>query len=193
MKKVHTKSESYKLQNKRKRENSIAKSAFLVQSTCPFYSREILVVTKCESNASKEYILDCACTFHTCFIREVLSLLSPSTVSIVLIGNNSPCKIEGMGKVSINMFHGKVLTLRNVNYVTKLKRNLISLDILEPRGYKFSRGGILEVCKGSLVVIKGHQKLANLYVFEGSTIMGDVGMLAHYILEKILLNFGLNN
>ena len=179
-KKGHIKSECYKLQNNMKRENSTANqpsvSNQLAANVTPsFDSGEIHAVVECKSNASEEWILDCVCTFHTCFIREAFSSLIPSTPGIVLMGNNSPCKIEGIGKGSIKMFDEKIHTLSNVKYVLELKRNLISLGTLESQGYKFSKeGGNLKVCKGSLVVIKGHQKATNLYVLEGSTLVGDV-------------------
>ena len=61
---------------------------------------------------------------------------------------------------------GKLTTLMEVRYVLKLKRNLISLGVLDFGAYKFiGQGGALKVSKGNLVVIKD-TKIGNLYKIE---------------------------
>ena len=93
----------------------------------------------------------------------------------VLMGNNVSCKLVGIGTVRIRMFDGVVRTLGDVIHVPDLKRNLISLSTLDAKGYKYtSEGEVLKICKGALVMIKGHQKNAMLYVMQGSTVIGDV-------------------
>ena len=63
------------------------------------------------------------------------------------------------------MVDGVVRTLDDVRHVSYLKRNLISLSTLDIKGYKYtSEGGVLKISKGALVVMKGHQKTAMLYV-----------------------------
>ena len=42
------------------------------------------------------------------------------------------------------------------------------------KGTSTGEGGVMKISKGALVVIKGHQKTAMLYVMKGSTIIGDV-------------------
>ena len=50
-------------------------------------------------------------------------------------------------------------------------KNLISLSTLDNKGYKYSAGGgVLKVSKGSLIVMKGVMKSANLYALYGDTI-----------------------
>ena len=75
----------------------------------------------------------------------------------VLICNNASCKVVGIGTVHIKMFNGVIRTLGNVRLVPSLKRNLISLSSLDEKGYKYtSEGGVLNINKGTLVVMKGH-------------------------------------
>ena len=63
------------------------------------------------------------------------------------------------------MFDAVVRTLDDVRHVSYLKRNLISLSTLDTKGYNYtSEGGVLKISKGALVVMKGHQKTAMLYV-----------------------------
>jgi hypothetical protein len=50
-----------------------------------------------------------------------------------------------------------------------MSRNLISLSTLDTKGYKYYAGyDVLKVTIGSLVVMKGDLKYANLYVLRGS-------------------------
>ena len=121
-------------------------------------SGEILAIADCESKSFREWILDSACSFHVCYNREVFCSFSSSASGVVLMGNDSPCNVRGIGNVTFKMFDGKIRTLSNVRYVPDLKRNLISLSTLESQGYRFiGEDGILKVCKGSLVIIKGHR------------------------------------
>ena len=46
---------------------------------------------------------------------------------------------------------------------------------MESQGYRLiGEDGVLKVCKGSLVIIKGHRKTTNMYFLEGSTVTGNV-------------------
>ena len=90
------------------------------------------------------------------------------------MGNNASCKKVGIGTVRIKMFDGVVRILGDFRHVPDLKRNLISLSTLDAKGYKYtSEVGVLKVSKGAVVVMKGHQKTAMLYVMRGSTVTGD--------------------
>ena len=81
------------------------------------------------------------------------------------MGNNASCEVEDIGTVRIKMFDGVVRTLGDVKHVLDLKRNLISLNTFDAKGYKYiGEGGVLKISKLALVVIKGHQKTIVLYV-----------------------------
>lgn len=135
-------------------------------------------MVECELNVSREWVMDSICTFHIYFNWHTFTSLISSTVGVVLMGNNSSCKVEGIRNVSIKMFDDKVCILINVRYVYELKKNLISLNTLNSQGYKFIREwGTLKVYKGSMVKLKGHQKMTNLYVLEGNTITGDTALI----------------
>ena len=137
-------------------------------------SGEILAIADCESKSSREWILDSACNFHVCYNLEVFCSFSSSASGVVLMGNDSPCNVGGIINVTFKMFDNKIRTLSNVRYVPNLKRNLISLNTLESQGYRFiGEDGVLKVCKGSLVIIKGHKKTTNMYFLECSTVTGN--------------------
>jgi len=68
------------------------------------------------------------------------------------------------------MFDGVIRELKGVRYVPQLKRNLISVGILEASDMVISvRDGDLRMIKGSMVVMKGVCR-ENLYYLNGSTI-----------------------
>ena len=72
------------------------------------------------------------------------------------MGNNV-CKAVGIGNIRMRIFNGHVRTLTNVRHVPDLKK-LLSLGVLEARGYKFSganRG--IKVNRGSMTILKGER------------------------------------
>ena len=61
-----------------------------------------------------------------------------------------------------------------MRYASDLKRNLISLSILDQIGCSFKvENGCLKVVKGSFVIMKG-VKMDGLYILDGRTIIGSV-------------------
>jgi hypothetical protein len=91
----------------------------------------------------------------------------------VQMGDNTPCEVIGIGSVKIRTHDGMTRTLTDVRHVPTMFRNLISLSTLDNLGYKyFASGGVLKVSKGSLIVMKGVMKSANLYISSGDTIIG---------------------
>ena len=103
------------------------------------------------------------------------STYEPMYKGMVLMGNNASCNVVGIRTVRIRIIDGVVLTLSDVRHVPDLKRNLISPSTLDVKGYKYtSEGGVLKISKGALVVMKGHKKIAMLYVLHDATVTGDV-------------------
>jgi len=66
---------------------------------------------------------------------------------VVFMGNDISCKIVGIGSIRVKMYDGIVRTLTNVRHVPELKKNLISLGVLDFGGYKCkTQGGLLKTC-----------------------------------------------
>ena len=87
------------------------------------------------------------------------------------MGNDATCPIIGIDTIKIKMFDGIVRVLSNVRHVLYLKKNLISLRVLEDLGYSYSsKGGIMKITKGTLMVMKG-QKVSTLYRLIRNTIV----------------------
>ncbi|KAF3665269.1 Retrovirus-related Pol polyprotein from transposon TNT 1-94 [Capsicum annuum] len=150
-KKGHIKSEYWKVQNKEKRESPKSKEiqpekfgeASLVKDGGS--DGELLVVSDGNSKPYEDWILDLTCTFHMCRNRDWFIAYETVSKCIVLMENNTPCKIDGIGTIRIKMFDGVVRTLGDVRYVPDLKRNLISLSTLDLSGYRYTgEGGVLK-------------------------------------------------
>ncbi|XP_038891593.1 uncharacterized protein LOC120080985 [Benincasa hispida] len=87
----------------------------------------------------------------------------------VYMGNNEACKIKGVNLVSLKLKYGLIKLLRNVRHVPLLKRNLISLGILDTIGCECrGKDGILEVIKDSKMV---GEKVNDLYIVRGVKMM----------------------
>ena len=67
-----------------------------------------------------------------------------------------------------------VRVLSNVRHVPDLRKNLISLGILDDLGYPYSsNGGIMKITKGASMMMKG-QKVSTLYKLIGNKVIGRV-------------------
>ena len=76
------------------------------------------------------------------------------------------------------MYDDKVKTLYDIRHVPDLKKNLISLGVLDSNGYKFTgQNGVLKVSKGALIAMKA-EKVRNLYRLEGSTQVSEVAIVS---------------
>ncbi|GAV70482.1 hypothetical protein CFOL_v3_13980, partial [Cephalotus follicularis] len=80
----------------------------------------------------------------------------------VLLGDNNALKVVRCEKVQIKMFDGVIRTLE-AWHVSRLKKNLISMGVLDSHGCKFTgENGIINVLRGALVIMKG-KKIDGLY------------------------------
>lgn len=82
------------------------------------------------------------------------------------MGNNHTCRVIGIESVSLKLKDGSIKLLRNVRHVSNLKRNLISLGMLDSIGCTYGgSGGTIEVKKDSKIVLTG-VKINGLYVIQ---------------------------
>ncbi|KAJ4703293.1 Retrovirus-related Pol polyprotein from transposon TNT 1-94 [Melia azedarach] len=87
----------------------------------------------------------------------------------------------GIGSIKIRTHDGKFCTLNNVRHVPLMTKNLISLSMLDNKDFSFQgEGGVLHVCKGSNVVLKG-VKRGTLYFLQGSTLSSSVAVASSEI------------
>ncbi|GJX75491.1 transposable element [Tanacetum coccineum] len=117
------------------------------------------------------WIMDSACSFHMSPNRDWFVTYEEFDGGNVFMGNDSPCKVVGIGTIQIRMHDGVVRTLTDVRHVPDLKKNLISLGVFDSKGFKYtSENGVLRVSKGALVVMKATKGTSSLYTLQGETI-----------------------
>ncbi|KAG8489926.1 hypothetical protein CXB51_015938 [Gossypium anomalum] len=127
------------------------------------------------SKLTFEWILDSGCSFHMCPNREWFSTYSSVEGGVVRMGNDSSSKVIGIGTVKIKMHDGTIRTLSDVRYVPDLRKNLISLSILDLKGCRINiESSGIKVSRGALILLKG-KRIDNLYILEGSTVIGEIG------------------
>lgn len=86
--------------------------------------------------------------------------------------------------MKLKMHDGSIYDLKQVRHGPNLKRNLISLGMMDQIECIINvQHGVLSVVKGSLVLLKEN----GLYVFEGNTITGEVFMSSSFNFYKIKL------
>ncbi|KAH9765484.1 hypothetical protein KPL70_001889 [Citrus sinensis] len=104
----------------------------------------------------------------------------------VVMGNDAICKVVGKGIIKLKMLDGMTRELANVRHVPDLKRNLISLGMLDKMGCLVKlESDTLKVMRGSMVLMKG--SLSNgMYVLQGITITWAVGV-SNQSLDKTMM------
>ena len=122
--------------------------------------------------STDEWLCDSACSFHMCFRKEWFFNFTELDGGGVHLADNQPCKIAGIGSISLKNHDGSTRVLTDVRYIPKLEKNLISLGTLESKGFTIiMQNGILKVVSRALVIMKGIRR-NNLYLYQGSTSMG---------------------
>ncbi|TXG72438.1 hypothetical protein EZV62_001017 [Acer yangbiense] len=150
-----------------------------------YESADVLIAS--EMDASKEWVLDSGCTFHMTPNKQLFDTFQSLDAGKVLMGNDACCKVTGIGSVKLKLHDGMVKTLTDVRYIPDLKRNLISLGVLDSNGYCYkAQNGVLKVMKGSMVVMKA-EKRNGLYLLDGVAIIGTAAVAAPKILDKTTL------
>ena len=85
-----------------------------------------------------EWWIDTGATRHVCSDKNMLSTFEPiETRENVYMRNFAISEIKGQGKVVLKMTSGKELTLTNVLYVPKIRKNLVSSSLLNSHGFRF--------------------------------------------------------
>ncbi|KAH9779930.1 Integrase catalytic domain-containing protein [Citrus sinensis] len=118
---------------------------------------------------SSEWILDTGATYYLCPIKEWFTDFRNLESGVVVMGNDQPCRTMGIGIIRLKMFDGMVRELKDVRFVPALKKNLISVDALEDKGYKVTiEDGIMKFTHRAMVILQGVRR-HNLYYLKGGT------------------------
>nr|GEY20615.1 zinc finger, CCHC-type [Tanacetum cinerariifolium] len=97
-----------------------------------------------EDFSSKKFLVDAiawwidsGATTHVCKDRCWFKIYEPvEDGSVLYMGDDHFAPVQGKGSVALEFSSGKTITLFNVLYVPKLRKNLVSGPMLNKRGYK---------------------------------------------------------
>ena len=122
--------------------------------------------------------MDSGCSYHMTPVKEYFSDLKFEQLGTVKLGDDRACQVVGSGTVTLKLSNGMVVDLKNVRYIPKLKKSLMSLGLFEKTGYKVVLwDGKAKVSKGSMVVLSGNRRENNTYLLDGEVVApGSVNM-----------------
>ena len=115
------------------------------------------------------WFLNNGASFHMTVNKILFSTLEEKYLQILItMGNDEKYSVSGVGTFIFQREHGSRLTLTDVKYVPRLKRNLVSIAMLEDRGYDvvFSKGKVFLKHIITRQVKQIGSRVKNLYAFE---------------------------
>ena len=87
------------------------------------------------------------------------------------MGDDHALEITSIGTIKIKMFNGTIRTIKGVQHVKGLKKNLLSLGQMDSHGYKTHvKNEIMKIVKGALVLMKAEKIDTNLFMLKGETL-----------------------
>ncbi|GFZ19216.1 hypothetical protein Acr_27g0009550 [Actinidia rufa] len=132
---------------------------------------EIDVLLAASDNEKSDWVLDSGSAYHLCRDRDVFSTYEACEERIWM-ANNTSSRVVGRGSVQFRMADGRSVTLTEVSHVPNIRKNLISIGMLDSKGCSFeASGGILRVFKGNKEMLWG-KKTRGLYRLEGNVQTG---------------------
>ncbi|KAL1208699.1 Retrovirus-related Pol polyprotein from transposon TNT 1-94 [Cardamine amara subsp. amara] len=138
--------------------------------------QDVALVAGGDTHASDVWVLDTGASYHMCPSNEWFEIYTIVDGGNIKMANSSVSKVAGIGSIRIKTHDGRFVTLNDVRHVPSMEKNLISVSLLDSRGFQYSGGdGVLKVYQGSDVILKGFMR-GTLYILQGSTVSGSVNV-----------------
>ena len=91
--------------------------------------------------------------------------------NVMSFGDGHTCRIKGICTVRVKLFDGTMRELKDVRYIPRMTKNLISVGALKVESLRETLGeGVLKISSGSLLVLKGIRR-NNVYYLIGSAVI----------------------
>ena len=181
----HFKRDCLERKNKQHKEQRSENGDAAVVEEEGYESAGVLIASDVDQEG--KWVLDSGCSFHMCPFKHQFSEYQEYDGGRVMMGNNAICRVIGIGVIKLKLHDNSILELKQVRHVPDLKRNLISLGMLDQIGCVVKvQQGIMSVVKGPLVLLKGIRK-NGLYVLEGTTMTGIVSVSSSSNVDKTRL------
>ena len=106
-------------------------------------------------------------TYHMGQNRNWFNSFRNYNSGIVFLGDNWKWDVVWVGEIKFKMHDGIIRTLKYIGYILELNKNLISLGQLDIYGLTYkAEGGILNIKKGSIVVMKTEEGMGCMSLWE---------------------------
>jgi hypothetical protein len=126
--------------------------------------------------------IDSGATRHVCKNKKMFKTINEDG-SVLYMGNASTVQVQGKGTIEIEFTSGKTLTLKDVFYVPEVRKNLISVPLLNKNGFKsVFEGDKFILSKGGVFVGKGYL-CENMFKCNVANINNN-NMISAYIVES---------
>eukprot|EP00253_Pinus_taeda_P035729 PITA_35729 len=128
-----------------------------------------LIARMVSSSMGCVWYLDSGASFHMSGDKNLFSTLKEKGLQIwIEMGDDGKYCVSGRGTIMFQREHGSPLTLSNVMYVPGLKKNLVSIVMLEDKGYDvvFSLGNIFLRHIGTGQTKQIGIRIKNLYMLQ---------------------------
>jgi hypothetical protein len=119
------------------------------------------------------WLVDIDASKHMTWYKDSLSnLIHKDSPHNVNLGDDYQCPIKGVGEASYKLDFGKAMRMKDMLYVPGLKKNLLSISVLDekgfmiafvdgevlmwPKGKTFDDAVVISVQEGGLYKLKGH-------------------------------------
>lgn len=104
-----------------------------------------IMVVKYEDSGT-EWMIDSGCSFHVCPSRSQFCSYREIDGGTVRLGDNRSCAIVEIGTIMLRLPGGAKSELRHVRHVPEIKKNSISVAMLDKDGYTVKvENGMLNV------------------------------------------------
>ncbi|GFS35477.1 hypothetical protein Acr_00g0040000 [Actinidia rufa] len=132
---------------------------------------EIDVLLAALEDGKSDWVLDSDNAYHLCRDREVFSTYA-ACKGRIWMANNTASRVVGKGSIRFRMADKRSMTLIEVRHVPNLRKNLISIGMLDSKGCSFdASGGTLRVSKENKKML-WKKNTRGLYRLEGSVQIG---------------------
>ncbi|KAM1552053.1 hypothetical protein FF1_044132 [Malus domestica] len=98
---------------------------------------DFALTTSSSFDCATKWVLDTGCTHYMTPHNDWFSSLKEFYGGVVFMGDDNPCTTKGIGTVRLKLHDDMVKKLTGVQYVSNLKKILISLGTLESKGFRF--------------------------------------------------------
>jgi len=115
------------------------------------------------------WFLDSGASFHMTSDKNLFSTLEEKDLKMrIEMGDDERYSVSRVGTVAFQREHGAVITFIDVKYVLGLKKNLVSIAMLEDKGYDvvFNKGQVFLKHITTGQVKQTGSRVKNLYALE---------------------------